>query len=284
MARIRTIKPGFFSSLTVAKLDYATRLTFVGLWTYVDDDGRGVDEPRLVKAAVWPLDDDVTTGKVERHLDALAAVGLIQRYLHNGKRYLAVTNFAEHQSISKKRESILPGPDDDGSTLSGSVPGGLPEDDGRAPRGKGKEGNGEGRDSRGGGAAELRATGKEPTGSRKYPKFPDVHRAYLHRVWTRRIGGVDFGRFVRAFATIYPNRPAEEPDPPPTVDALAQAIRDDHAAWVRPWTVYLAVLAFAREKRSADATRAAHWTVEQFVGDYQRWLELAQEPTVAVVA
>ena len=57
MARIRSIKPEFFTSLTIADLTVEQRLTFIGLWTHVDDEGRCVDDSRLIKAAIWPLDD-----------------------------------------------------------------------------------------------------------------------------------------------------------------------------------------------------------------------------------
>ena len=40
MARIRTIKPSQFTSLTVAEWPVDVRFTFVGLLTYVDDSGR----------------------------------------------------------------------------------------------------------------------------------------------------------------------------------------------------------------------------------------------------
>ena len=47
MARIRTIKPSIFSSLTVSSWPIEARWTFAGLLTYLDDAGRGIDEPRL---------------------------------------------------------------------------------------------------------------------------------------------------------------------------------------------------------------------------------------------
>lgn len=109
MGRIRTIKPEFFTSLTIADLPLTARLTFVGLWTHVDDDGRCIDEPRLIRAAVWPLDDR-TAGDVEEDLRALHDASLIERYEHAGRRFLAVTNWREHQRIDKPKASKLPAP------------------------------------------------------------------------------------------------------------------------------------------------------------------------------
>lgn len=112
MARIRTIKPDFFTSLTVAELSAAARLTFIGLWTHVDDEGRCVDEPRLIAAAIWPLDDSTGAATVERHLEDIERLGLIVRYRVNGRRYLQVSGWDEHQRINRPSESKIPPPDE----------------------------------------------------------------------------------------------------------------------------------------------------------------------------
>lgn len=111
MARIRTIKPEFFTSLTIADLPLSARLTFIGLWTHVDDDGRCVDEPRLVRAAVWPLDDR-TAADVDADIRALHDASLILRYQHAGRRYMAIANWTEHQRIDKPKPSKLPAPEE----------------------------------------------------------------------------------------------------------------------------------------------------------------------------
>ncbi|WP_031010695.1 hypothetical protein [Streptomyces sp. NRRL F-5727] len=110
MARIRTIKPDFFTSLTIADLTIEQRLTFIGLWTHCDDQGRAVDDARLIKAALWPLDDR-TAADVETDLAALSESSLIVRYVVTGKRYLAVSGWKEHQRINRPSASRLPAPD-----------------------------------------------------------------------------------------------------------------------------------------------------------------------------
>lgn len=111
MPRIRTIKPEFFTSLTIADLTPEQRLTFIGLWTHVDDEGRCVDDARLIKAAIWPIDDR-TAADVEIDIKALGAADLIQRYVCRNKRYLAVTNWHEHQKINRPSVSKFPAPED----------------------------------------------------------------------------------------------------------------------------------------------------------------------------
>jgi len=147
MARIRTIKPEFFTSLTVAGLPVEARLTFIGLWTYADDEGRGVYDPRLVKAAVWPLDDR-TAADVEKDLQALTEASLITHYEVAGRQYFVIRSWQEHQKINRPTKSKLPDVEDrehppptSGNTPSVNTHGELSEDALKAHGGKGKERN-----------------------------------------------------------------------------------------------------------------------------------------------
>jgi hypothetical protein len=110
MARIRSIKPEFFTSLTIGGLPPLVRLTFIGLWTHVDDDGRTVDDPRLIRSAIWPLDDR-SSGDIQEDLQRLQEAGLITRYRVRGKPYLVVNTWGEHQKVSHPRASRYPGPE-----------------------------------------------------------------------------------------------------------------------------------------------------------------------------
>lgn len=112
MARIRSIKPEFFQSLDVADLSLEARLTFIGLWTHVDDDGRCIDDPRLLKAAIWPLDRAVTEDHVDEIVAELAKRGRVVRYTVDDRQYLAVQGW-HHQKIDRKKDSKLPAPTDD---------------------------------------------------------------------------------------------------------------------------------------------------------------------------
>lgn len=132
MARIRTVKPEFFTSLTVAGLSVEARLTFIGLWTHVDDQGRCVDDPRLIKAAVWPLDDRVSAD-VERDLRELTESSLILRYKVGERSYLCVRTWDEHQRINRPTKSKLPPPPENPEPPSSSRnanggPGKMPDE------------------------------------------------------------------------------------------------------------------------------------------------------------
>ena len=108
MARIRTIKPTLFSSLTVCAWPVPIRWTFIGLFTYMDDEGRGLDEPRLVKAELYPLDDVMTLRRVRQHLDAIAESGPLCRYEVDAHRYLHITSWLEHQRVNRPTKSKVP--------------------------------------------------------------------------------------------------------------------------------------------------------------------------------
>jgi hypothetical protein len=108
MARIRTVKPELFQSYTIKRLSLEARWTFVGLLTHVDDDGYCRDEPRIIKGAIWPLEDDVSWSDVEKHIDELLHAGLACRFYVNGVPHLHIVNFREHQTINRPTKSRLP--------------------------------------------------------------------------------------------------------------------------------------------------------------------------------
>lgn len=134
MARIRTVKPAFFASEDVSELPFRARLTWVGLWTHSDDAGRCKDNVKLIKAAVWPL-DDVSLKDIEIDLNTLADRGLIHRYEVDGKQYIQTVNWRKHQRIDKPSPSHLP----PFPEHSGRTPGITQEDPQIAPEGKGRE-------------------------------------------------------------------------------------------------------------------------------------------------
>ena len=116
MPRIRSIKPEFFTSLDIACLSERARLMFIGLWTYADDDGRGLDEPRLIKAALFPMDDAITIKVVDKVMGELADKGRIVRYRIDDTSLFQIDNWSKHQRIDKHRSSKWAGPFADAST------------------------------------------------------------------------------------------------------------------------------------------------------------------------
>ncbi len=99
MARIRTIKPEFWSSEQVMECQPLTRLLFIGIWNFCDDGGNHPDSEKTIKARVFP-GDEISSSSIRRMLDELSSNGLLAFYEHSGKRYLHVCGW-EHQRIDK---------------------------------------------------------------------------------------------------------------------------------------------------------------------------------------
>jgi len=108
--RARNLKPGFFKNEGLADLAPLARILFAGLWGMADRAGRLEDRPKRIKAEILPYDNCDT----DKLLDALAqhAEHFIVRYTVDGKRYIAIPNFPEHQSPHcREPESTIPAPD-----------------------------------------------------------------------------------------------------------------------------------------------------------------------------
>lgn len=131
MARIRTIKPDFWTDEKVVELSAFARLLFIGLWNFADDEGRMECSPRRIKMQILPAD----SVEVPRLLDELRALDLIDTYTVDGVEYLQVQGFAKHQKIDRRSTSKYP------KRPAGSA---VPADPPRIPptEWKGMEGNG----------------------------------------------------------------------------------------------------------------------------------------------
>ena len=108
--RIRTIKPEFWRSEDIAALSIEDRLLFIGLWSYVDDNGVGRDEPQLIQCDLYPL-DTFTEASVRTHggLMRLSQQGLITRFEGpDGRRYLQINSWDKHQKINRPAKPRFP--------------------------------------------------------------------------------------------------------------------------------------------------------------------------------
>jgi hypothetical protein len=112
--RIRSIKPEFWRSDDITALDWETRLLFVGLWSYVDDNGVGIDKLASITADLFAGDLEVdapgTFARVSRGLRKLQEVGRVTRYEVDGKQYLHITNWGKHQRIDHPNKARYPVP------------------------------------------------------------------------------------------------------------------------------------------------------------------------------
>ncbi len=110
MARIRSIKPEFWSSPKVGKVSRDARLLFIGLWNEADDDGRLLGQTKRLAGIIFPFDDDVESKQDEQWLVELQLAGLVVRYSVGDAGYLSIPGFNDHQKIDKRTPSRLPPP------------------------------------------------------------------------------------------------------------------------------------------------------------------------------
>jgi hypothetical protein len=113
VARIRSIKPEFWSDRSMSRLTRDCRMLYMALWNVADEHGRCNGDPRLIKGQAFPYDDDITAAVVEGMLADLAAAGRVDRYDVDDDPYLFLPKLAKHQRLeADKVESRLPPPPD----------------------------------------------------------------------------------------------------------------------------------------------------------------------------
>lgn len=131
MARIRTIKPEFFTSESILSVSPLARLFFIGLWCEADREGRLKWKPKTLKFRYLPADNTC----IDDLSEELKEFGMIEVYTIDKIDYCSIPGFKTHQVINnRERESELPS----------RVPTRKPrvKAEGREGKeGKGKEGN-----------------------------------------------------------------------------------------------------------------------------------------------
>ena len=79
MARIRSIKPEFWTSEQIAECSPNTRLLFIGMWSFCDDYGVHPASCARLKMEVFPA-DAIGSAEIRRMIDELTSNGLIAEY------------------------------------------------------------------------------------------------------------------------------------------------------------------------------------------------------------
>jgi hypothetical protein len=106
MARIRTIKPEFWTDDKIINLPYVARLLFIGLWNFADDFGGLEDKPDQLKLLVLPNEDRID---IHQLIDLLIAAELLERYvdLEKDKTFLVIRNWSIHQKVDHPTKSRI---------------------------------------------------------------------------------------------------------------------------------------------------------------------------------
>ncbi|HSW94316.1 MAG TPA: hypothetical protein VLJ15_08200 [Gammaproteobacteria bacterium] len=100
MSRIRTIKPEFWTSEQVISCSPLSRLLFIGLWNFCDDNGVHPASYIRLKAEIFPA-DPYSSDEIKRWVGELITNDLVREYAIEDKIYWVVTGWKNHQRIDR---------------------------------------------------------------------------------------------------------------------------------------------------------------------------------------
>jgi hypothetical protein len=113
MARIRTIKPEFWSSPdTAACEDPWARLLFIAMWNWADDSGRGTANTKELAGWAFPNDEKIDSADIRRMLGEIRRAFGVVFYMIGGRPYYAIPSWDKHQKIDKRSGPKHPAPED----------------------------------------------------------------------------------------------------------------------------------------------------------------------------
>ncbi|ECO0902086.1 hypothetical protein AA449_26485 [Salmonella enterica subsp. enterica serovar Newport] len=108
MARIRTIKPEFWTDEKIVECSFEARLMFIGMLNFADDKGNLVRSPKRIKMQIFPAD----TIDCEPLIKELSGAGLISEYSVSGAGYIHINGFSKHQKINRPSATTIPTPEE----------------------------------------------------------------------------------------------------------------------------------------------------------------------------
>ncbi|WP_249021955.1 DnaT-like ssDNA-binding domain-containing protein [Kluyvera ascorbata] len=150
MARIRTVKPEFWTDEKVVECSIPARLLFIGLFNFANDMGCLERSPKRLKMQIFPAD----SLDCEPLIHELISHGLLTEYSVSDVCYLQIKGFLKHQKINRPSATKIPLPPEFTEPKAKKEEkrvtnqGGLNEDSmnpqGELTDGKGREGKGKG--------------------------------------------------------------------------------------------------------------------------------------------
>ena len=152
MARIRTIKPEFFTSPDVARVDVPVRILYQAMWCWADDFGIGETNFNGLLGFAFPDSDGFTAQDVRRFCADIARHFGTTFYTVRGRHYFAIESWDAHQKTERREQRRkYPTPDDpdampdqriyDGADFAPVVPRKTGADPRESGAGTGEQGN-----------------------------------------------------------------------------------------------------------------------------------------------
>lgn len=96
-------------SLRMDGLSAEAERLFMRIIMKADDYGRFHGEPRLLKAACFPLADSVLSSQIPPWISELSAKGLVVEYEADGRKLLAIPNYGQRLRTSRAKFLPMPG-------------------------------------------------------------------------------------------------------------------------------------------------------------------------------
>ena len=112
----RIIKESICRSEEIDSLSWFEEVLFYRLIVTCDDFGRYDGRAKIIKGSCFPL-KDITEKDIDKALGRLSAVGLVRVYEAQGRPYLQLVTWADHQRI-RNQKSKYPGFSEDCELLT----------------------------------------------------------------------------------------------------------------------------------------------------------------------
>jgi len=115
MARLRNRirKADYFTDGELLRWHRDKRQTYTGLWAIAEDSGCLEDDPFSWKLLIWgsPLDADITVELLKQWRDELVEAGKLIPYEADGKPFLYIRTFLQHEHPRNPQRPDLPLPE-----------------------------------------------------------------------------------------------------------------------------------------------------------------------------
>jgi hypothetical protein len=116
VARIRTIKPDFWTDSKTGTLSDKATKVFIGTWNHADDYGVLEFDIIALKAKIYPYSPEDHISLIAKPLfDELLPKGLLILFAYSENEeppfrpYLFIKNFPKHQKVDKPGKPLIPG-------------------------------------------------------------------------------------------------------------------------------------------------------------------------------
>lgn len=106
MARIRTVKPEFWTDERLTECSLSARLFFIGMLNFADDNGNQAYSAKRLKMQIFPADAIDT----QPLIDQLLTHGVLIEYSVNDKKFIHIKGFRKHQLINRPSSTTIPQP------------------------------------------------------------------------------------------------------------------------------------------------------------------------------